>query len=72
MKLYWYCLTFRGYDVGTGNICYATTYTGQTRKGREFSMREIAKQKLLAGVRDCAVLISVSYLGHMTKDEFAE
>lgn len=68
--LHWYCFSYIGKLLKDGSHCNACTYTGYEHK--EVTLGMIKENKRNAGVADDAVLISVSYLGHMTREEFAE
>lgn len=67
---HWYCFSFSGFDENSKKQCQASSYTGYA--DRNISMARIRENKAYAGVSDNAVLISCSYLGRMTKSQFAE
>lgn len=62
-KLYWFCFSY----VDNARI-YASTYTGYSDKS--VTLKHIKENKTYAGVSDNAVLLSLSYLGYMTRMEF--
>lgn len=66
-KKHWFCFSYRGYNLDDGLTCDASTYTGYNHKN--ITLKAIKENKVHAGVRDSAVLISVSYLGYMNKEE---
>jgi hypothetical protein len=67
---HWYCFSFSGKIDGSvvGMDCRASTYAGYKQKNITLEM--ITEQKKQAGVTSSAVLMSVSYLGYMTSEEF--
>ena len=68
-KLYWFCFTFKGDSLSPDwNQCTACTYKGYDSKN--ITLEKITANKKHAGVANDSVLIALSYLGHMTKDEF--
>jgi len=69
-KLHWYCITFSGKN-SDGMSCHACTYFG-LKHDRGISRRFLNSQKTLAGVDDGAVLLSITKLGRMTKDQFSD
>jgi hypothetical protein len=66
-KKHWYCFAFVGGQAEFGRECRACTYTGYQDK--LITMPRIKENKRYAGVKDDAVLLSVSYLGYMTKEQ---
>ena len=68
MELHWYCFSYIGKDIKTGLTANGCTYSGYTEEG--VTLQAITENKQNAGVTDDAVLISVSYLGKMTKEVF--
>ncbi len=62
-KLHYFCFSFFG-DNNTINSCEAGY------KFPKITMAAIKERRRQAGVGDNAVLISVSYIGRMTKKEF--
>lgn len=67
-KSHWYCFAYIGNDLNSNLACHASTYTGY--KNKKVTMDRIMKNKAHAGVTDEAVLLSVSYLGYMSNEEF--
>ena len=67
-KCHWFCFSYQGYALDNGEKCKASTYTGYPLK--YVNMKMIQDNKEFAGVDKDAVLISCSYLGHMTKEDF--
>jgi hypothetical protein len=68
-KLYFYSFSFvGGTPDGTGGG-YASTSAGYELKP-SFTIREIDKRKLIAGLTYEAVLLSITFLGVMTEEEF--
>ncbi len=67
-KKHWYALSYRGKCLDSSHQADATTYTGYP--DTNLTMDHIMEGKENAGVRGDAVLISVSYLGFMTRKEF--
>ncbi|WKW33164.1 hypothetical protein KIH13_04530 [Pseudomonas viridiflava] len=66
MKQHTYCLTF--VDSSTGQMAYASVYAGFDE--HKITLSQIADAKGAAGVTQAATLLSCSYLGHMTQEEF--
>ena len=66
MKQHIYCLTF--IDSSTGPVAYASVYGGFDE--HKITLSQIAHAKGGAGVTQAATLLSCSYLGHMTQEEF--
>ena len=69
-KKHWFCFSYKGEEIETGNNVSACTYTGYLY--REVTMNMIKENKKIAGLKENAVLIAVSYLGEMTRNEFVE
>lgn len=67
-KKHWFCFCFIGRDTVTGKTASASTYTGLITKN--ISLPVINEQKSYSQLADDAVLMSVSYLGEMTREEF--
>ena len=67
-KKHWYCFSYFGKDIESGKHCEASTYSCFAEKGVSLAM--INNNKTNARVTDDSVLISVSYLSHMTKADF--
>jgi hypothetical protein len=66
-KKHWYCFAFVGVSEENGKECRACAYTGYPDK--LITMQKIQENERYAGVKDGAVLLSVSYLGYMTKEQ---
>ena len=66
--LHWYCFSYIGHGIDDGLTINVSTYTGYFKKNVTNAM--ILKNKEYAGVTHTAVLIAVSYLGYMTREEF--
>lgn len=64
MKLHWYSFAYSSGDE-TGS-----TYTGYDNKG--VTLKMIQDNQVNAGMTKRSVLLSVCYLGYMTKAQFAE
>ena len=60
MKQHWYAYSF----LGQGNT-YSSTYVGY--EDNNITMPRIRAAKVFAGVSPDAVVLSVSYLGRMTR-----
>ena len=68
MKKHWYSFSYEGANEdGTGH-CVANCYVGYYFKGITKPM--IQENKKAAGVSQDAALLSVSYLGKMTREQF--
>ena len=65
---HWFCFSYKGKSIDSGEPCDAYVYVG--RQGRNISKKAITENKVNAGVSGDAVLIAVSYLGEMTREEF--
>jgi len=68
VRQHWYCFSYT--DIAGSISIFASTYTGYIRKG--ITMQRINENKKNANVRGEAVLVSCSYLGYMTREEFTE
>lgn len=68
MKVHWYCFSFKGTCLKTNSDCSSSICV--SREEKKITMANIREGKKYAGVKDSAVLISASYLGHMTTEEF--
>jgi hypothetical protein len=66
-RKHWYCFAFVGNSVEDGKECRSCTYTGYLDK--LITMPRIKENEQYAGMKDGAVLLSVSYLGYMTKEQ---
>jgi len=66
-KLHWFCFSYTGKEIETGDDVQASTYTGYSTKN--ITLPIIDENKKNAHVTDAAVLLSVSYLGYMTRAE---
>lgn len=66
MKLHYYCFTF--YEVQGSASAHASAYFGFEQP--RVTLKNIAAAKHGAEVSDRATLLSCSYLGHMTSEEF--
>jgi len=67
-RKHWFCFTFS--DMRDSNQVIACTYTGYDCKN--ININRINDNKAHAGVSPSAVLMGISYLGYMTKDDFQE
>jgi len=67
-KLYYYCFSFKG-RTPDGQPANASTYAGYEIES-SFTIREIDKRKLMAGLTYEAVLLSITFIGVMTEEEF--
>lgn len=67
-RKHWYCFSYIGECLETGKNANASTYTGYKSKGVTKAI--IDENVSNAGLRKGAVLIAVSYLGHMERSEF--
>lgn len=68
-RLHWYSLSFVGESIdGGSSITYGSAYKGFDQKDK-ISVNDIGVARLTANLSDNSTLISVSYLGHMTKKE---
>ena len=68
VMLHWFCFSYIGRDRVSNQQVNACTYTGY--EDNNITMAMIKANKENAGVKNDACLISVSYLSHMTKEEF--
>ena len=68
-KLHYFCFSYAGQEADSKQQCHACTYTGYDDKIITRAM--IEQNKEYAGVTQNSVLLSVSYLGYMTKAEFS-
>ena len=68
-KLHYFCFSYAGQTADTNQQCNACTYTGYNDKNITIAM--IEKNKEYAGVNKNSALLSVSYLGYMTRTEFS-
>jgi hypothetical protein len=66
MKKHWYSLVFQ--EVLAGSMKYQSTYLGLDEP--KVALHRIQDAKKGAGVAANAVLLSVSFLGEMTEEEF--
>ena len=67
-KLYYYCFSFKGLTPN-GSNADASSYAGYESQPF-FTFKEIDKQKINSGLTVGAVLLSITFLGVMTKEEF--
>jgi hypothetical protein len=67
-QYHWFCFSFQGQDR-LGNQVIACSYAGYTVKEPCFTKGEIYRQRNFAGTPN-GVLLSATYLGYMTKEEF--
>lgn len=67
-KKHWYSFSFSGIEKDSGRQCNASTYIGY--EDNVVTMSRIKYAKYAAGVSIDAVLLNVSYLGYMTKEQF--
>jgi hypothetical protein len=65
-KKHWYCFAFKGEEEG-GRPCMGYSITGYPDK--LITMPRIKENERYAGVKEGALLLAVSYLGHMTKEQ---
>ncbi len=68
MKQHWYCFSYVGKSLVGGENCEVSTYSGLP--SQKITKDIIGINKQYAGVSNNAVLISCSYLGYMTREEF--
>lgn len=66
-KQHWFCFSFQGPENGRG-MGFACTYVGYLQ--RNVTMAMVTEQKSKCGLDANCVLLSVSYLGEMTREEF--
>lgn len=66
-KLHWHCFAFSGKTLQDED-CFATTYMGYHDKN--ITLPRINEAKVASNINEGAVLISATYLGHMTRKEF--
>lgn len=66
--MHWYCLSYIGKDILHGLNANASIYIGYKQKG--ITLSEIERNKGEAGLKNDAVLISATYLGYMTREQF--
>ena len=64
---HYYCFSYVGRSSEDGHQCQACTYVGYDE--RRITKSIIEENKIAAGVDEDAVLLAVSYLGHMTREE---
>ena len=65
-RMHWYCFSYVGaVDSGLQHGC---SYVGY--ESENITHRNIKENKRNAGMKDDAVLVSVTRLGYMTKQEF--
>lgn len=71
MKKHWFAFTYTGKNRdGSPGQAWSSAYTGYAQRESSVTMAMIQENKAFADVADDATLISVSYLGFMTRDEF--
>ena len=70
-ELHWYCFSYIGGHANghTGTVS-GSTYSGFTFK--KITLKIIKDNKANANMNDDAVVVSISYLGLMTREEFTE
>lgn len=68
MKKHWFNLSF--IEPVENGMTYGNGYTSSDVKA--LTLAQINNNKVFAGVGDRAVLLSCSYLGFMTKEEFTK
>lgn len=69
-KKHWFCFCYTGRssDSSERGQTWANTFTGYPCK--EVTVQMINENKANAGVDENATVVSVSYLGYMTRQEF--
>ena len=67
IKKYWFCFSFIGNCLEGNGQVQASTQTGYLKD--KITMGMIKDNKERAGVDSNAAVVSVSYLGYMTKEE---
>lgn len=67
-KYHWFCFSYSGKEIKSGQACQASICV--RRKNRNITLNDINELKEPSSVKIDAVLIAVSYLGYMTKEEF--
>ena len=67
-KQFWYCFSFVGKNAENGCSCDSSMYSGLP--SRKITKSIIDDNRKYAGVNPEAVVVSISYLGRMTKSEF--
>lgn len=68
-KLHYYAFSFIGFNNASIIKCYTSTYVGMPYKDK-ITRKDVMKAKQFAGVKPDSVLISATYLGRMTEEEF--
>ncbi len=69
IKKHWFCFSYVGSSNDDGGAtAYGSAYVGYLRRGVTRAM--IEENKGVAGLSRDAVLVSVSYLGKMTRGTF--
>ena len=69
-KEHWYSFCFMQTDPITNTMTFGNGYSGL--RYQRVTLQAIETAREYAGVTDGAVLMSVSYLGYMTVDQFRE
>lgn len=70
-ELHWYCFSYTGKLAdGSEGTASASTYSGLIEN--KITLRRMKENKANAGMRIDAVVVSISYLGLMTREEFTE
>ena len=69
-KLHWYSFTYQGKPINGYGISIGGSYAGYSGEGVTLDI--IRRNKERAGLERDAILLSTSYLGFMTKEEFEE
>lgn len=68
VKKYWFCFSFRG-DFKDGGAGVASYYAGFLTK--KITEKRIEDSKINLGMKENTVLMSLSYLGFMSRSEFS-
>ena len=68
-KKHWYAFTFMYSNAVRMCYVYTSVYIGYN--DRNVTLPRIKAAKLAQGIPESAVLMSVSYLGYMSEDEFS-
>lgn len=68
-KLHWYCFAFIGTIIQSYKSGHSSCYQGFILKDK-ITLLDIKEAKSWARTNEDSVLLSVSYLGYMTEEEF--
>jgi len=72
-ELHWFCFSYVGdhaeASISTGTV-HGSTYTGYAEK--KITIKNIKENKAYAKMSEDSAVVSISYLGHMTREEFTE